>query len=195
MPAFLRMAAKRRGYWPRQAASLLVPPSSVVTGSAKRRGYWPRQAAWLLAPPSGSATTAAALVATIWSRPAAPSNSAFFSTPPSASPALFFGFFSSSTWRLAVSVAGFTNISNAKLLRARPKSNRDSHKTRQSRRSTKFCRTRRGGPENNKIVFAHHAVASAWSLAYHQPRLAVADSARSYRFVRPCPNPGTHAAP
>ena len=37
------MAAKRRGYWPRQAASLLVPPSSVVTGSAKRLRHYRRR--------------------------------------------------------------------------------------------------------------------------------------------------------
>ena len=52
----LPAAAKRCRYWARQAASLLAPPSGVVTGSAKRRGYWARQAAWLLGPPSGVVT-------------------------------------------------------------------------------------------------------------------------------------------
>ena len=42
----LPAAAKRRRYWPHQAAWLLGPPSGVVTGSAKRRGYWLRQAAY-----------------------------------------------------------------------------------------------------------------------------------------------------
>ena len=28
----------------------------MITGPAKRRSYWPRQAAWLLAPPSGVIT-------------------------------------------------------------------------------------------------------------------------------------------
>ena len=48
--------AKRCHYWAHQAASLLDPPSGVITGPAKRRHYWARQAALLLGPPSGAIT-------------------------------------------------------------------------------------------------------------------------------------------